>query len=582
MAGELQAKLNQYLERWIAPHPSISEESERSRARLFALLALLAAASGLIVLLLLLSIRYPLNASDFAILPAAAAIIVLSRSRWSRYGMVLGIVVNYLWVIETILNSDNRDYATLLLLMPVVVVSLLFSTRTTFVAALSSTLLALLIGSNENGWTDVLLFTALFIFLISMGIIIATALRERDNRKLILRANELQDNERRFRALFHQSPVPLSEEDFSILYDVIARAEARGVTDVEQYLRDHPEAVEEVFRGLRVIEVNPATLDLYKAPSIPALEAYYEEGFFERNREKLAQSLIALWKGESQYAYEMIGCDMEGNPIDCRVQWVRLSNLLPRYVVSIEDLRPIKAAERQRQELVAERARADMLRRFLGDATHDLLTPITIINTSIYLGLRAKDLEQVHNRLSIIQTQTTHLHRMITDMLTMSRLDDPTTTLHFAIGDPSPQIARIVAEFEPLTQAKQQQIRFEPAQGRFSVRYDEQTMDRALKNLIQNAVKYTPAEGTITVRTGCVENQYMIQVTDTGVGIPPEELKHIFDRFYRVEAHRPIDGGSGLGLAIVKKIVDAHLGQIDVVSPPGGGTTFTIRLPLAH
>jgi len=367
-----------------------------------------------------------------------------------------------------------------------------------------------------------------------------------------------------------------------MLYDVVERAKARGVTDIEQYLRDHPEAVEEVFRGLRVIEVNQATLDLYKAPSIPALEAYYEEGFFERNQEKLAQSLIALWRDETQFSYEMVGYDMEGNPIDSRVQWVRLSNLLPRYVVSIEDLRPVKEAEHQQQELAAERARADMIRRFLGDATHDLLTPITIMNTSIYLGLRTDEIEQVHNRLRIIQAQANHLHTMITDMLTMSRLDDPTTTFHFTIGDLSPQIARIVAEFEPLAQTKQQKIRFAPAQGIFPVRYDEQTMGRALKNLIQNALKYTPQEGVITVSTGCLDDQFMIAVRDTGVGIPPEELKHIFDRFYRVEAHRPIDGGSGLGLAIVKKIVEAHLGQINVMSAPSGGTTFTIQLPLAN
>jgi signal transduction histidine kinase len=212
----------------------------------------------------------------------------------------------------------------------------------------------------------------------------------------------------------------------------------------------------------------------------------------------------------------------------------------------------LRRADRRQQQLTAERARADMLQRFLGDATHDLLMPITIMNTSIYLGLRSQELEQVHQRLHIIQAQATYLHTMITDMLTMLRVDDPTTTFSFRIDDLTPQIARIMSEFEPLAQSKQQAIRLQ-SEGGGLVRYDELTMGRALKNLIQNAHKYTPTSGIITVRTRCEDHHFAIDVSDTGVGIPPDELNHIFDRFYRVEAHRPIDGGSGPGLAIVKK-----------------------------
>lgn len=582
MAELLLAKGNHYIQMWIAPHGSILDDAQRSRARLFALLALLSSCATLLTLLFLIVIRYPLEIGDFAILPAAAVIVAVSRSRWYRFGMLLGIVTNYAWVITTILNSDNRDYATLLLMMPVVIVSLLFSTWATVVAALVSVAISVIIGRTSEGWTDVLSFTALFIFMISIGIVIATALRERDNRKLVVRASALQTSESRYRALFHQSPIPLSEEDFTAMYLIVKRLEAQGVSDIEAYFYAHGEVVEEIFRQLEVVEVNPATLALYHAKSVEEFTPYFASKYFERNSAVLAQSIAAMWRGDVEHTYEAVDYTLDGEPFECRIRWVRLSNHPLRIVVSIEDLTPIKEADRQQQQLAAERARADMLQRFLGDATHDLLTPITIMNTSIYLGLRSDDLDHVHQRLHTIQAQATYLHMMITDMLTMSRLDDPTTPFHFHVDDLTPHIARIVSEFEPLAQTKEQEIRFQSEGDTGRVRYDEPTMGRALKNLIQNAHKYTPQNGTITVRTRCKDRYFAIDVSDTGVGIPQEELTHIFDRFYRVEAHRPIDGGSGLGLAIVKKIVDAHSGQIDVRSSPSSGTTFTIRLPLAN
>jgi hypothetical protein len=195
--------INHAIGAWITPHPSILDNAQRSRARLFALLALLASGSTFLVLLFLLIIHYPLAIGDFAILPAAAIIVALSRSCWYQVGMLIGIVVNYLWVITTILRSDNHDYAMLLLMMPVVIVSLLFSTRATVFAALTSIAIAFIIGRTPDGWTDVLSFSALFILMISVGIVIATALRERDNRELVARADALQYSESRYRALFH-------------------------------------------------------------------------------------------------------------------------------------------------------------------------------------------------------------------------------------------------------------------------------------------------------------------------------------------------------------------------------------------
>jgi signal transduction histidine kinase len=113
------------------------------------------------------------------------------------------------------------------------------------------------------------------------------------------------------------------------------------------------------------------------------------------------------------------------------------------------------------------------------------------------------------------------------------------------------------------------------------VRADRQRIGQVLANLLTNAVKYSPAGSAITVRVVRGDGEARIEVIDAGVGIPPEALPHLFDRFYRVEATATSAPGVGLGLYITRRIVEAHGGTIEVASTPGSGSTFTVRLPLA-
>jgi two-component system phosphate regulon sensor histidine kinase PhoR len=106
-------------------------------------------------------------------------------------------------------------------------------------------------------------------------------------------------------------------------------------------------------------------------------------------------------------------------------------------------------------------------------------------------------------------------------------------------------------------------------------------LQRAVANLVDNAIKYTPDEGTITIRIAADANDVLLSVSDSGIGIEPEHLPRIFERFYRVDKSRSREmGGTGLGLSIVKHVVQSHEASIDVTSEPGQGSTFEIRLPL--
>jgi len=138
-------------------------------------------------------------------------------------------------------------------------------------------------------------------------------------------------------------------------------------------------------------------------------------------------------------------------------------------------------------------------------------------------------------------------------------------------------------EFKPQAEAKGQKLTIGKSATSPKVRGDAFQLGQVLHNLIGNAIKYTPSEGTVTLSIEEADNMAIIQVQDTGYGIPPSDLPHIFERFYRVknDGHDDIEG-NGLGLAIVKSIVEQHDGQISVKSESGKGSYFTISLPLMH
>ena len=140
----------------------------------------------------------------------------------------------------------------------------------------------------------------------------------------------------------------------------------------------------------------------------------------------------------------------------------------------------------------------------------------------------------------------------------------------------------IADEFQPQAEAKNQTLNLKKAWDEIVVRGDPLQLCQALRNLVGNAIKYTPADGSIDLSVEKEETSVFIQVKDTGHGIPADDLPFIFDRFYRVR-NQTIQNieGNGLGLAIVKSIIEKHGGQISVESEPGKGSCFTFSLPLA-
>jgi signal transduction histidine kinase len=246
------------------------------------------------------------------------------------------------------------------------------------------------------------------------------------------------------------------------------------------------------------------------------------------------------------------------------------------------DISERKQNEQQQLELRMQKERLEFLTEFMGNMSHDLRTPLTILQTSIYLLERLTEPEKQHQRLQIMKEQVELIDRYIQDILTISRLDyQPELRL-----EPL-DINRLVRETEqllrPAAERKNISVELELAEALPPALADHGQMNHAMLNLIENAMNYTPESGSVCIRT-CLDGQMITcQITDTGIGIPESEIPRIFDRFYRGDkarlAHK---NGTGLGLAIVQKIITMHQGKIEVRSQQGEGSTFQVALPTAN
>ncbi len=220
-------------------------------------------------------------------------------------------------------------------------------------------------------------------------------------------------------------------------------------------------------------------------------------------------------------------------------------------------------------------------RRFVADASHELRTPVAAIRsmTDVVLAQGASEEEYAHV-LSEVNVVSERLAHLLNDLLTLARADEGQMLLERKPVRLDLLAADVAASTELL--ASERAITVEVnAQETVLVLGDEVRLIQVILNLLQNALVYTNAGGNVSLIVQASDNNALLIVRDTGIGIAPEHLGHIFERFYRADAARSrVVGGSGLGLAIVDWIAQAHKGTISVESEVGKGTTFTVSLPL--
>jgi signal transduction histidine kinase len=225
------------------------------------------------------------------------------------------------------------------------------------------------------------------------------------------------------------------------------------------------------------------------------------------------------------------------------------------------------------------------MQQFTADAAHELRTPIAAAQATVesVLGGTLPSGSDAEEMLQVLDRQHQRLSQLIQDLLLLTRLDCQVQTNPLVPCCLQDLVSDLVEELAAL--ALHKHIHFQAqmeAKLPLYVLGDEAQLYRLVFNLVVNALQYTPDGGQVTISLGQQAQQALIAIQDTGMGIAPNELAKIFDRFYRVDHDRSRQtGGSGLGLSIAQAIAHIHCGEITVQSQPDLGSTFTIHLPIA-
>ena len=222
-------------------------------------------------------------------------------------------------------------------------------------------------------------------------------------------------------------------------------------------------------------------------------------------------------------------------------------------------------------------------REFVANASHELRTPLTTIKMVIEAlagdeGVTKNEMNK--SFLDMAETESTRMELLIKNLLTLSQLDSKTMNFNVREFDLEESVAYLAKSLAVNASAHGHKLTFDGAYDPVIIRGDKIRIEQILINITSNAIKYTPDGGRISLRLHDLGDRAEITITDNGVGIPEEDIPHLFERFYRVEKARSSDkGGTGLGLAIAKEFAVAHGGDIRVSSIVGKGTTFTVTLP---
>ena len=285
----------------------------------------------------------------------------------------------------------------------------------------------------------------------------------------------------------------------------------------------------------------------------------------------LVQDVLKLNFTSASYSKEVELDDARWFQINAAPLRSRLGMSLGSILV-FHDITGIKRLETMRSDFVA-------------NVSHELRTPLTAIRGYVetLLHMPPDNLDDRQQFLSIVERNAERLSRLTEDLLTLSDLESGNVQMVLRDINVQQLLQRVLEVFSAQAAKKQVKLTQTVAAGVPAILGDADRLQQLLINLVDNAIKYTPAGGTVSLTASRIENQVEIAVTDSGAGIPEKDLPRLTERFYRVDKARSRDlGGTGLGLAIVKHIVQAHKGELQIDSVLNQGTTVRVRLPSAQ
>ena len=388
----------------------------------------------------------------------------------------------------------------------------------------------------------------------------------------------LQDSEERFRGLFEDSPVAIWEVDFSDVKTYIDNLRSTGVGDIRAYFDEHPEAFADCATMVKIVDVNRATLELYKARTKEELFTDFGRVITEESYDVMREDIIALAEGEVIFESESVAQDMDGKRVNTIVRRTIApghENTWSRIFVSAIDITERKRMEEELQKM----EKLESVGILAGGIAHDLNNFLTGIVGNISLAMMYEDPREKDKRLAEAEKACMQIKDLTQQMLTFSKGGAPILQTA-AIGN----LLRDAATFT--LRGSNVGCEFSIPDDLWPAEIDGGQINQVINNLIINSQQAMPGGGTVTIRA---ENMTIdtasglplepgayikISVEDQGIGIPQDHLQKIFDPFFTTK-----QAGNGLGLATSYSIIEKHKGHIAVESRISVGTTFHIYLP---
>jgi two-component system phosphate regulon sensor histidine kinase PhoR len=306
---------------------------------------------------------------------------------------------------------------------------------------------------------------------------------------------------------------------------------------------------------------------------------------FERSRARGTHLIAAIPSIElEQRAQAALRGELASTPIHVSGKTVNRSYAVSLYPLAPEnqgDERPevtgvLLIAEDQTELLALERARQE----FLTNVSHELRTPLASIKLMLETVTQSDDDEASKIFLPQVLGQVDRLTTLVQRLLEQARIESGDLVLQIAEVDLEEVARPIVQSFTPQASAKNVNLELRSLRPAI-VEVDEQRLSQVFVNLIDNALRFTPAQGSVTITLDVDDGHAIVRVSDTGMGIPFKDLPYVFERFYVADRSRTRGvSGAGLGLSIVKQIIEAHHGSVSAESTLGSGTTFTVRIPM--
>jgi two-component system phosphate regulon sensor histidine kinase PhoR len=355
----------------------------------------------------------------------------------------------------------------------------------------------------------------------------------------------------------------------------------RDKNQLESLLSSMTEGVVAVDSKERIFKINDAACQMLHLSREKAIGRYLWEVLRNPKLTDLVREVLREGEGKQTELTDLPDRWQAGLPILGRggsesqafrlqVSPIKASNQITGAAVVLHDITDLKKLEKMRVEFVA-------------NVSHELKTPLASIKGFVETlkDGAVREPENADRFLGIIEKHANRLDNLINDLLSLSKMESRETPLDLKKIRLLPLIRRITANLEDRIREKNHSLDLQVEPEGLELVADEPLLDQAVTNLLDNAIKYTPPGGRLSVSARNNNGRIELAVTDTGIGIPEHDLPRIFERFYRVDKARSREmGGTGLGLAIVKHIMLAHGGEVRVESQLGSGSTFTLSLPM--